>query len=82
MFNNFFFFFSKNRADYEIMWKNVVEWDRPHMTIWHMCIACHIPKATNTHSECVITIDFPLQKRLLKGISVFRYTYIACLVVF
>ena len=30
------------------------------MTIWRMCIACRLPKATNTQSECVILIAFPL----------------------
>ena len=36
-FNNFFF--SENLAVYEIMWKNIVEQDRPQMTIWRMRIA-------------------------------------------
>jgi len=44
---SFFFFF--NRAVCEIMWINVLEWDRPQMTIWHMSIACWIPRATNKH---------------------------------
>ena len=35
-------FFSENHAIYEIMWKNIVERDRPQMTIWRMCIACWI----------------------------------------
>ena len=30
----------KNRAFYEIMWKNIVERDRPEITIWRMRIAC------------------------------------------
>jgi len=29
----------ENHAVYEIMWKNIVEWSRPQMTIWHMRIA-------------------------------------------
>ena len=33
--------------------KNIVELDRPEMTIWRMHIACWIPKATNTHSDYV-----------------------------
>ena len=34
MFNNFFFFsLFKNRAIYEIMWKNVIQWGRLQMTI-------------------------------------------------
>ena len=40
--------FFENRAVYEIMWKNVVEWGRPQMTVWHMHIACWIPRATTT----------------------------------
>ena len=56
-FSNFFFF---NRAIYEIMWKNIVEPDRPQMTIWFMHVACWITKATNTQSEYMILIAFPL----------------------
>ena len=52
--------FLENGAVYEIMWKNIVQPDRPQMTIWHMSIACWIPKATDTHSQYVIHIAFPL----------------------
>jgi hypothetical protein len=51
------------------MWKNIVEPGSPHMTIWHMLIASWIPKATNTHSEYVIIIAFPLQQWLVKHAS-------------
>jgi hypothetical protein len=54
----------ENRAVYEKTWKNIVEPDRSQMTIWRMRITCWIPKATNTHSEYVRHIDFPLQHRL------------------
>jgi len=37
-------------------------------------------KATNTHSECVILIAFPLQRWLHERDSVLRYTSIARLV--
>ena len=50
------------------------------MTIWRMRVACWIPKATNTHSGCVILIAFPLQRWLHERASVLRYMYIACLV--
>ena len=50
MFNNLFF------AVYEIMWKNMVQPDRPQMTTWRIRIAYCITKATNTHSEYVIFI--------------------------
>jgi len=40
----------------ETMWQNIVEQDRPQMTIWLMRISW-VPEATNTHSrnmrECV-----------------------------
>ena len=36
----------ENRADYEIMWKNVVEPGRQQVTIWLMRSACWIPKVT------------------------------------
>jgi hypothetical protein len=42
--------FSENLAVYEIMWKNIVQTDRPQMAIWRTRIACWIPKATNKHS--------------------------------
>jgi len=43
------FFFSENRAVYEIMWKNNVQPDRPQMTKWRVRIECWTPKATNSH---------------------------------
>jgi len=48
MFSNFLL----NHAIYEVMWKNIVEQGRPQMTIWHMHIACWIPKAT----KCTLRI--------------------------
>jgi len=62
------------------MWKNIVEPGRPQMKIWRMRIACRIAKATNTHSEHVIFIAFPLQQWLHERASFLRYTYIVCLV--
>jgi len=41
-----------------------------------MRIACCILKATNTHSEYVIFIDFSLQEWLQKRASMLRYEYI------
>jgi hypothetical protein len=62
------------------MWKNIVELDRPQITIWHICIAYWVPKATNTHSEYVIPIDFPLQQWLHERTAMLDYAYIAHLV--
>jgi hypothetical protein len=54
--------FLENLAIYEIIWRNAVEPDMPQMATWGMRIACWIPKATNTHSEYVILIAFPLKE--------------------
>jgi len=58
------FFFFENHAVYETRSKNVVERGRPQRTKQSMRIAYWIPEATNTHSEYVILIDFPLQQWL------------------
>ena len=50
------------------------------MTIRRMRIACRMTKATDTHSEYVIPITFPLQQRLYELAAILRYAYIACLV--
>jgi len=50
------------------MWKNTVEGERPQMAIWRMRIACWIPKATNTNSQYVILIAFPLQQWLYEQV--------------
>jgi len=71
MLSNFF----RNRAVYEIMWKNTVEPDRLQMTIWRMRIACWIPEATNTYSQYVIITAFPLQQWLHELPSILRYAY-------
>ena len=59
------------------MRENIVEPDRPRMTIWRMRIACCIPKATNTRSEYVILTVVPLQEWLQEHASMLLY--IACL---
>jgi len=62
------------------MWKNIAESDRPQMTVWHMCSAHYITKATNTGSEYVILIVFQRQQWLHKRDSMLRKTYITFLV--
>jgi hypothetical protein len=62
--------------------EKTVDSDRPQMTVWLICVARWIPKATDTHSEYVILIALPLQQWLHKGASLLRYTYIACLISF
>jgi hypothetical protein len=50
------------------------------MTAWSMRIACWIPKATNTLSEYVMLMAFPLQQWLHEHASVLRCMYIACII--
>jgi hypothetical protein len=71
------FFPPENPAIYEIMWKNIVQPDRPQMTVRRMRIECCITKATDTHSEYVTGIAFPLQKWSRERTSMSCYTYIA-----
>ena len=63
------------------MWKNIVEPGRSQMTLWHIHIACWIPKATNTYSEYVIVNAFPLQQWLHERAEMLCYIYIACLAI-
>ena len=69
------FFFSENRAVYEIMWKNMVERGRPQMTTTRRIrFACRIITTTNTHSEYVILIDFPLElEAIIMGENIVRF---------
>ena len=74
------FFPPQNCAVYEIMWKNIVEPDRPQMTIqYSACPLCAVYLRLQTHSQYVILIAFPLQQWLNERASMFCYTYIACL---
>jgi len=54
----------KNCAVYEITWKNIIEMDRPQMTIWHMRIPRWITESTDTHPLNVVLIDILLQQWL------------------
>ena len=60
------------------MWKNNLEPGRLLITIWRMCIACWILKSTDTHSEYVTGIAFPLQQQLQERASLLRL-YVHCL---
>jgi len=66
-------FFSENRDVHEIMWKGIVDRDRPQMTV-----ACWNTKATNTHSQYVILTSSPLQHWLQERPAMLRL-YILCL---
>jgi hypothetical protein len=82
MFSDLYIF--ENGIVYEIMWKNIVEPEKPLTTIWRMRIAYCIPKATDIHSEYVIIIGFALQQWLHEHATLSRYTRtcIACLVIY
>ena len=75
-------FFSENRTDYEIMWKNFkVGQTTDDNIIRRMRFACWITKATNTHSEYVILIAFPPRQVLdLHAPLCYIFRYVACLV--
>ena len=60
------FFFFENRPVYEIMWKNIVQPERPQMTVWHMRISYWVPKATDTQTQniCLSAATVVARKRL------------------
>jgi len=64
---------------YEMMWKIIVGPGRQQMTVWCMCIAYWVTKATNTHSEYAILNDFLLYQWLHDRASVLHYIYKYCL---
>jgi hypothetical protein len=45
------FFFSENRTVNEIMSKNMVETDRPQVSIWRMRVVCWISNAACTYAH-------------------------------
>ena len=61
------------------MWKNIVQRNRPRMTIWLTRIACWIPKATHSLKYAILHA-FPLQQCLQESASLLRNTYIDSLV--
>jgi hypothetical protein len=55
------------------MWKNAVKPDRPQMTVWRMRITRWLPNVTNTFSEYVKLILFPLQQCLRESAYLFHF---------
>ena len=68
------FLLFKNRAVYEIMWKNIFRVGQATYEKRRKRIACWIHKATNTQSGCVTIIAFPQQQWLHERASLLRYT--------
>jgi len=66
------YFFLQSCLSRDNVEKNIVQLGRPQMTIWRVRIAYWIPKATNTYSEYVMLIAFPLQQRLHEGALMLR----------
>jgi hypothetical protein len=56
--------FPENHDVYEITWKNMVQLGRRQKEniVLRMRFACWVTKVTDIHSECVISIAFPLQQ--------------------
>ena len=55
---------SEKHANYEIMWKYMVETNSPQMTMRCMRFACWITGVTGAHSESTILIAFSRQQWL------------------
>ena len=72
----------RRRTLYEIMWANIVEQDRPQMTIWRMRIACWIPKVTDTLSQYVTLIAFQWQQWFREGASIRSHVHCLCVFFF
>jgi hypothetical protein len=70
--------FPKILPFYEIMWKSMVQPDRPQTTIWRKRIACRITKLTNTYTQYVILVAIPLQQWLHERISTL-HLHVQCL---
>jgi len=70
------FFFRKSSHLWHNGERNIAQKDRPQKTIRRTRFAFWVTKATNTHSEHLIFIVFPLQQCLGKSASMLRSTYI------
>jgi len=76
-----YFFPRKSCCLWDNVEKNMVERDRPHVTMWLIICVCWVPKATNTYSEYVIFIAFPCNRCYTNAPQYYVYTYyIACFV--
>jgi hypothetical protein len=74
-------FFCRNTCR---LWNNMEQYCRAGQatndnTIRRMRIACWVPKATNTHSECTIIIAFPSQQWFHKRAWMLRYSACRCI---
>jgi len=73
--------FCEYRAVYGIMWKNVVELGRPHMTIWRLHTACRITESTKTRAQNMKhLLHLHWDNGCISASQCYVYSYIACLV--
>jgi hypothetical protein len=72
LFNNVFFFRKSFRLRNNVEKYCTAGQATDDNIIWRMCIACWVPKATDTHSEYVILIAFPRQQWLRERSSLLR----------
>jgi len=75
--------FPENRAVYEIMWKNMVQPDRPQMKMQYGTCALHAGYLRlQTHTQNIYHLSlFPLEQRLRERAPMLRYTDIHCLII-
>jgi hypothetical protein len=71
-------FFSENRVFYKIMWKSVLQLDKPLTTTGRMRFACWITKATNTRTEYITLIAFPQLQWLRERAYVTLHAHCLC----
>ena len=65
------------------MRKNIAVPKKTQMTVWRMNILLWIRKATNTHSEYVVVIAFPLQQWFLDTpLNIALYVHCLCCYLF
>jgi hypothetical protein len=58
------FLFFENLAVYDVMWKNIVDPDRPQMTIWYGEWALHAVCPQNKYTYCFSTATMVARSRL------------------
>ena len=61
-----------------MMWKDIVEPDRPQMTIWRTRIACWVPKVTNTHSSHVLSTYCFSTSTMVSRMRLYVTLYVYC----
>ena len=74
------FFPPRNRAVYEIVWKNMVEPDRTQMTIRRMRVAAGYQRLQTHTRNMLYLLNCHRNNGFTKAPQCYVYTYVACLV--